>query len=102
MPMELIGKRVRNARKRAGLNQGELAARVKMARTSICNIEAGRQGLSCASLYALARSLEVQPRDLLPLMSEVTGRLPQSLSFPELAHESAAVRDFVAAVVGGV
>jgi transcriptional regulator with XRE-family HTH domain len=61
-----IGRLVQASRKRAGLTQDKLSSRVGMTRTSITNIERGRQRLSVDLLYSLAEALSVDPRALLP------------------------------------
>ena len=61
-----LGARIREARERVGVKQDQLAQAVGLSRTSITNIERGRQGLQA---YLLARIAEVLGRpvaDLLP------------------------------------
>jgi transcriptional regulator with XRE-family HTH domain len=64
---EAIGRRVRAAREQAKRSQGELAQRVGLTRTSITNIERGRQKIQVHTLYAIAEALNVRPDALLPL-----------------------------------
>jgi transcriptional regulator with XRE-family HTH domain len=54
-----VGAKVREARKALGLSQGDLASRIGVTRTSIANIEAGRQSISMARLLALMSVLNV-------------------------------------------
>lgn len=61
-----LGKSVRARRERIGLTQEELAARVGLLRTSISNIEHGRQKIQVHTLCALAEALGVTPIALLP------------------------------------
>lgn len=61
-----LGKQVRLCREKAQLTQGELARRVGMTRTSITNIETGRQKVQLHTLYQVARAVNVSPQDLLP------------------------------------
>lgn len=65
-----FGRRLREARESAGLTQGQLAQAVGLSRTSITNIEYGRQGFPLHALYAFAESLSVEPSELLPELSE--------------------------------
>lgn len=60
-----FGERVRRARGR-DLTQEELAGRVKLSRTSIANIEAGRQRVPLHMIYTFAQALGVAPEALLP------------------------------------
>ncbi len=61
-----IGRRVRLARERAGLTQDALAARVSLSRTSVTNIEKGRQKVLLHTFCGLAAALGVAPTTLLP------------------------------------
>jgi len=68
-PIEAVhiafGARVRLIRETLGLNQAELAARVKLERTSVVNIEAGRQRLLLHTIEDFARALGTTPKHLL-------------------------------------
>jgi transcriptional regulator with XRE-family HTH domain len=48
------------------MSQELLAERSNLSRTSIVNIERGRQGVSLSTLYRLAAALNVPPTVLLP------------------------------------
>jgi transcriptional regulator with XRE-family HTH domain len=63
-----LGQNIRRHRQRAEarLSQDTLAKRVGMSRTSITNIEKGRQQLPLHMLYAFADALGVEPVVLLP------------------------------------
>jgi transcriptional regulator with XRE-family HTH domain len=61
-----VGRRIRVARSRAGLTQDALATRVSLSRTSVTNIEKGRQKVLLHTLCGLAAALGVAPADLLP------------------------------------
>jgi transcriptional regulator with XRE-family HTH domain len=61
-----VGRRVRQARERAGLTQDALAARVSLSRTSVTNIERGRQKVLLHTLCGLATAMGVDPVALLP------------------------------------
>lgn len=61
-----IGNAIAEARIAARLTQAELAACVDLTRTSLVNIECGRQRLTIQMLYDLAEVLEVDPKSLLP------------------------------------
>ena len=53
-------------RQTAGLSQEELARRSALSRTSIVNVEKGRQGVSLDTLFRLSKALGVTPAELLP------------------------------------
>lgn len=61
-----FGDILRAARKAKGVSQVEVSKSVGLSRTSVANIERGRQRLSLHLLMEFARVLEVQPCDLLP------------------------------------
>jgi transcriptional regulator with XRE-family HTH domain len=66
-----LGKRIREQRESSNLTQAELADRVKISRTSLTNMESGRQRVLVDQLYRLAGALAVGPEDLLPPLSEL-------------------------------
>lgn len=61
-----LGAMVRVRREREGLTQGQLADRIGMTRTSVTNIESGRQKVQLHTLYDIAAALDVSPAELLP------------------------------------
>ena len=61
-----FGRRLRGARTVAGLTQGTLAGQVGLNRTSITNIEKGRQHIPLHLLFSLASAVGVAPAALLP------------------------------------
>ena len=63
---EEFGRGLRSARKAANLTQEALAERVGLSRTSITNIEKGRQHVSLHMLFSLANAVGVEPAELLP------------------------------------
>lgn len=80
-----LGKRVRLLRERASLTQDELARGVGLTRTSVTNIEGGRQKVLLHTLYDIAEALGVPPEALLPTVSEepteeIVGLLPAGLT----------------------
>ena len=63
---EEIGRRIKRARESSDTSQESLADNVKLSRTSVVNIEKGRQRPPIHTLYNIARVLGVAPHDLLP------------------------------------
>jgi transcriptional regulator with XRE-family HTH domain len=61
-----VGRRIRCARERAGLTQDALAAQVALSRTSVTNIERGRQKMLLHTLWGAAQAMGVEPAGLLP------------------------------------
>lgn len=67
---QAFGDLVQMHRKRTqGMTQQKLGNLVGLSRTSITNIEKGRQHVSLHHLYAIAGALEVSPEALLPSFS---------------------------------
>ena len=61
-----LGRRLRQARKRAGLSQSELASRIGRSQSFIYLVEDGQQNSHIGNLKQLADALNVQLRDMLP------------------------------------
>jgi transcriptional regulator with XRE-family HTH domain len=61
-----FGQQLRQARSDAKLTQDEVAERVGLKRTSITNIECGRQHIALHQLFLLASAVGTAPEALLP------------------------------------
>jgi transcriptional regulator with XRE-family HTH domain len=61
-----FGQRLRSAREDAELTQKDVADRVGLKRTSITNIERGRQHIALHQLFLLAKAVGREPVQLLP------------------------------------
>lgn len=61
-----FGKNLAIERKRSGVTQEELGRRVGIVRTTIANLEAGRQNISLPLLYRIALALGNDLNSLLP------------------------------------
>jgi len=83
-----LGQRVRSLRVEAGLSQAVLAQRVGLTRTSITNIEQGRQSIPLHVLYDLASALGTDLNAFLPPMQDM-GDTPRVVQVPPdlSAHE---------------
>ncbi len=62
-----VGILVRLARENRGLSQLDLAQRIGLQRTSVTNIEAGKQKIQLHTLFNVAHALGISPESLLPL-----------------------------------
>jgi transcriptional regulator with XRE-family HTH domain len=89
----LIGELLNRHRRQKGMTQEELASQANLQRTSITNIEKGRQMMSLTALYDLAEALDIEPTDLLPTRQNVKDelallhKLPSSkTSHNDIAH----------------
>ncbi len=70
-----LGKRIKNARDSKHLSQAGLADASFLSRTSITNIEKGRQHLPLHTLYVIANALQVNIVELLPDQNQTVGRV---------------------------
>ncbi len=61
-----LGRRIKEEREEKCLTQETLATRVSLTRTTITNIEKGRQQLLVHTLVEIAKALNVSPESLLP------------------------------------
>lgn len=71
-----FGRRLAQCRKRAGVSQEKLAEALSLTRTSITNIEHGRQPIQLPTLYAIADALGIEPMDLMPGLAKVAVETP--------------------------
>ena len=79
---EWVAARIRERRTVLGLTQAHLAALAGIGRSSLANIETGRQAILLHDVLALARSLDVKLDELLPPTSterENHDELPRSV-----------------------
>ncbi|MCX4973185.1 helix-turn-helix domain-containing protein [Streptomyces sp. NBC_00620] len=74
-----VGDRIRGARSASRLTQAQLAASLGLARSSIANIESGRQRLPLHIFALIAETLNIKIAELLP---DVTDNQPA----PELSN----------------
>lgn len=61
-----VGERIKQLRTQAGLSQEDLADKLGLLRTSITNIETGKQKLTLASLYSLSATFNLTFDEILP------------------------------------
>jgi transcriptional regulator with XRE-family HTH domain len=83
---EALGQNIRTERVRRKLNQSALADLVGMSRTSITNVELGRQSLLVDQLLRIAEALGTDPQMLLPRLEP----RPRPNSAPSLTPELSA------------
>jgi transcriptional regulator with XRE-family HTH domain len=77
---KIIGGRIRDERRKHELTQNELASRVGLKRTSITNVEKGKQKLLVHTLVDIARSLGTSPATFFTALdAEAPLALPEDL-----------------------
>jgi transcriptional regulator with XRE-family HTH domain len=59
-----IGFRIRNFRRKIGMNQEKLADKLSLSRVQISNIEVGRSATSVGNIPALCHALGVTPNQI--------------------------------------
>lgn len=84
-----LGRLIKEKRKRILLNQSALGDSVGLSRTSITNIERGRQQVALHMLYEIASALRVEPQDLLPAKRFLEKKRTLRLSDRHLSQEVA-------------
>jgi transcriptional regulator with XRE-family HTH domain len=91
---ERLGRQIATARRERRLSQSRLAAAVQLTRTSITNIEKGRQVVAVHTLVQFAETLGVSLADLVPHedVSEPTPRVERELSALEPAKKAWALK----------
>src|SRR6266581_8759290 len=85
-----FGRILRQRRNDAHLSQDDVAIRVGLVRTSITNIENGRQHVSLHMLYALAKVVGARPHDLLPdstILLQEDAKLEKALGKTPMAED---------------
>lgn len=72
----VFGSRLRALREEKSVTQEELARRVDLSRTSITNIEKGRQRIMLHQVVELAEALETDVGALIPLVPQAESEEP--------------------------
>lgn len=96
---ELVGPKIRAVRLKRGWNQADLARQVGLTRSSIANVEAGRQRLLIHSLFAIANTLDVEIDTLLPTSLEVDELMHARHPAPDLSGQPDSAQNFVKATI---
>lgn len=71
-----IGQRLRDRRQVLRLKQVEVAEQLGLLRSSLANIESGRQRVTIHTLYRFCAALSIDIQDVLPDMEQALVRLP--------------------------
>jgi transcriptional regulator with XRE-family HTH domain len=90
-----MGEKVRSARTAAGISQDVLAQRVGLTRSSIANLEAGRQRIALHLFVALCQVLDKDVCDLLPERPEANHPFISTDIEEELASSPESMQKFV-------
>lgn len=90
---EILGARIKTRREELGLRQEDLAASIGLSRTSVTNIERGRQRLFLDQFAEICRVLQITPFEIYPGQVELTSHSVPSQSTIE---QPESVRKFLA------
>jgi len=94
-----LGERIRRARRRnPDFSQSALAKILEMSRTSVVNIEKGRQRIQVHTLHQIASALKANPEDLLPTESVSSGVFPEEITSKVSARELPSVAKILSAL----
>lgn len=91
-----LGERIRARRVEVDMTQTELGQRVSMTRSSIANIEAGRQRAMIHTIMQIANELDLEPRELLPAPDFTSN---DNKLLRELDGQPTSTQEFVQSVV---
>jgi transcriptional regulator with XRE-family HTH domain len=94
-----IGANIRTARERRRWSQTALATEVGLTRSSIANIEAGRQRMPVHTLVLIGNALGVSVGSLLPTPYEVQSLTQATLPAPDLTGHTNSTRQFITAAL---
>jgi transcriptional regulator with XRE-family HTH domain len=78
-----IGALIKTRRKNLNITQEKLAGLIGLSRGSLANIETGRQQFLVHQLYALASTLQMEPKDLLPPVAVPPRQTMKDLPLPK-------------------
>jgi transcriptional regulator with XRE-family HTH domain len=90
-----IGGRVRRARKQRGWSQEDLANTVRLTRSSIANLEAGRQRPPVHITLLISQALDVPVDTLLPTAADLDELLKLQSPALDLEGQPISTHDFV-------
>lgn len=92
---EVLGARIKARREEVHLRQAELAESVGLSRTSITNVEGGRQRLFLDQFVEICRALKVAPSEII---SEPLNQNAKLLTTRSTPISPASVQKFLASV----
>jgi transcriptional regulator with XRE-family HTH domain len=85
---EIIGNRIREFREKKQWTQAELSERLQITRSSITNIESGRQKIQLDTLYQIALALNVEIELFLPTLNDLYNNKNNDYSFKFLEDKT--------------
>lgn len=95
-----LGRRIGSARRAANLTQGQLATSAGLTRSSIANVEAGRQRVPLHVFAAMASVLKVPMVDLMP--ESIPDRRTFTIDVPIYQTDPPGTRAFVEGALASI
>lgn len=84
---QIVGRKIKYFREQLGMNQTVLASRVQLSRTSVVNIEQGKQHGSLFLLWTIAKAVGVEFHDLLPERENTEPTVPMHWEKPNVKRD---------------
>jgi transcriptional regulator with XRE-family HTH domain len=84
---ERVGRKIREVREAQEMSQEELAGILQLKRTSVTNIELGRQKLTLEAIYRLCDRFGLEIQDVLPALEVLRAPPAQSITVGGESHE---------------
>lgn len=84
----IVGKRIKESRRKADLTQEDLALKAQINRTSLALIEKGIQSIPIDKLCAVALYTNVTVTDLLPKNEELVELIPKKTLYKNLSFDN--------------
>ena len=94
-----LGAQIRSLREDAGDSQGDLAGALGLSRTSVVNMEAGRQRPPLVTLYRIAKRYRTNVPALLPSLSDIDDSEVEERLIEEAVGNDDAWRDVISSFV---
>jgi len=84
---ERVGRKIREVREAQQMSQEELAGILQLKRTSVTNIELGRQKLTLEATYRFCDRFGLEVQDVLPALHELRVPAAQSITVGGESHD---------------
>jgi transcriptional regulator with XRE-family HTH domain len=99
-----VGRNVRNVRIRHEVSQTQLANLIGFNRSSVANLEAGRQRIALHLFFLIAEALDARPEEILPDMQLLEEINPATIDLLDehLEGASSTTQDFVRGTIARV
>ncbi|MBF6100580.1 helix-turn-helix transcriptional regulator [Nocardia cyriacigeorgica] len=94
-----LGTRIRNARTPKKISQQELGEAVGLKRSSIANIEAGRQRSAVHIIALIGQALSISPEELFPRIKDSESLSDIEITRNDIEGQSVDTQEFIASAM---